>query len=102
MKRALILLAIISLVGCAWSHYENQAMKCWTIVIGQGKLGADCGKTKAMLASEDTGFSDNAAPVVEALGIAIGKGFAAAAGTEGASALAEGIGARLDDEEDGP
>ena len=57
---AAALLICMIICGCAWSHYENgNGMKCWTLVAGKGTLGADCRKTSAKLASEDTGISDN-------------------------------------------
>jgi peptidoglycan L-alanyl-D-glutamate endopeptidase CwlK len=77
---ALVLIATL-VTGCAWSRgrvrvYEGgeltQDIHCWTIVAGKGRLGAACDKRHAELASEDTGFSDNA---VKALG-AIAEGAA--------------------------
>lgn len=78
---AAIIAAAILLEGCAWSHYENGTIECWTIVVGKGRLGADCGEDDAQLASEDTGFSDNAAKTFRSMGEAFGTGLGAAART---------------------
>ena len=71
MRRLVVLLLICMMVGgCAWSrgrvrHYDpttgklTEDIHCWTVVGGKGRLGAECDKKHAQLASEDTGVDDN-------------------------------------------
>jgi hypothetical protein len=65
--RVLVASLVVALTfGCAWSrgrvrHYVGENIKedihCWTIVIGKGRLGAQCTPKRALLASEDTGLN---------------------------------------------
>ena len=118
IRTAVAALLLVSMLasGCAWSRGRSrvyapgtdgtkaqitQDLHCWAIVWGGGRLGADCQPVKLELATEDTGFSDNFDDAVEALGVAVGRGFAAAAGTGAAATVAEAIAKKASEDRPG-
>ena len=83
MKRIIACLILVTMLGCAWSRGRVRTwspdntvtdVHCWTIVFGKGRLGATCDDENAVLASEDTGFSDNFIKVIGAAAEGAAKG----------------------------
>lgn len=84
--RKFVSLVIVALLisGCAWSRSRSRTYDedsgaitadrhSWSVVLGTGKLGAKATKTTATANTEDTGFSDQAAPAFMSVGSMIGQ-----------------------------
>jgi len=90
MNKLLIILTLLCF-GCAFSgakhkeYNENGKLiaetKCWNIVFGDGEIGILCLSNGTIyIASQDTGFSDKAAPTFKAIGEAGGAAAKCAVG----------------------
>ena len=70
----------------------------WNMVIGQGTTAAQIASEGSNLNTANTGFSNNAAPTFEAVGVAAGKGFSAASGSGGINVLADTLAEKAKDD----